>query len=330
LHRAQKHPANTVIHLRVVSPPERTDAVVELLAGDDATCNIVRLDHASTRPDGDVVMADVAREDASVIVSDLRHMGVVEDGSVTLTRIDTALGPHARRAIARAEGDEADAVVWEEVQSRTSEEASLSWTYLTFMLLAACIGVSGLLTNNPILIVGAMVVSPDFGPLAGVCVGLTTNRRGLAARSFVAIIAGFAAAALAAWLLSELLFATGAADAGFRPDLGGLANLIASPDAYTFIVAFCAGAAGTLSLTTAKSGALIGVLISVTTIPAASDIGLSAASSDWDSMLGSAAQLGANIATIIVAGSLTLIVQRIAFVRRRRAHLAARQAAGRP
>lgn len=317
-----------MIHLRVVSPPGRTNEVVELLTDDDAICNIVRMENASMRPDGDVVMADVAREDASVIVGDLRLMGIVDEGSVTLTRIDTALGPDVRRAVSRAEGDEADAVVWEEVESRTSEEAALSWTFLAFMLLAACIGVSGLLTNNPILIVGAMVVSPDFGPLAGVCVGLTTQRHGLAGRSFVAIVVGFAAAALMAWLLSELLFATGAADSGFRPDLGGLAELIANPDAYTFIVAFCAGAAGTLSLTTAKSGALIGVLISVTTIPAASDIGLSAASSDWDSMRGAAEQLGANIATIIVAGTLTLLVQRAVFVRRRRAHLAQR-AAGR-
>jgi uncharacterized hydrophobic protein (TIGR00271 family) len=315
-----------VIHLRVVSPPDRTEDVVKLLTDDDATCNIVRMRAAAHRPDGDLVMADVAREDASVIVGDLRHMGIVDEGSVTLTRIDTALGPQARRAIARAEGDEADAVVWEEVQTRTSEEASLSWSYLAFMVLAACIGVSGLLTNNPILIVGAMVVSPDFGPLAGVCVGLTTGRRGLALRSFAAIVVGFAAAALVAWLLSELLFATGAADSGFRPDLGGLANLIASPDVYTFIVAFCAGAAGMLSLSTSKSGALIGVLISVTTIPAASDIGLSAASSDWDSMLGSTEQLAANIATIIVAGTVTLTLQRLAFLRRRRAHL--RQRAG--
>ena len=36
-----------------------------------------------------------------------------------------------------------------------------------------------------------------------------------------------------------------------------------------------------LSLTTAKSGALIGVLISVTTIPAAANIGVAAAYGDW-------------------------------------------------
>jgi uncharacterized hydrophobic protein (TIGR00271 family) len=273
-------------------------------------------------------MADVAREDASLVVSDLRALGIADHGSIAIERVDTAIGPHSRRAIAHAAGEEADAVVWEEVQSRTSEDASLSWSYLTFMMLAAALGACGLFTDNPILIVGAMVVSPDFGPLAGVCVGIVTRRGPLAARSLLAIVVGFAAASATAYVLSKVLLHTGAASRDFSVQGSGLAELIASPDAFTFIVAFCAGAAGTLSLTTAKSGALIGVLISVTTIPAASDIGVSAAIRDWHSMGGSALQLGSNIVTIIVAGVLTLWLQRLAYSRRRRAHLRARGLGG--
>ena len=41
---------------------------------------------------------------------------------------------------------------------------------------------------------------------------------------------------------------------------------------------------GVLSLTTAKSGALVGVLISVTTIPAAANIGVAAAYAEWPRM----------------------------------------------
>ena len=47
-----------------------------------------------------------------------------------------------------------------------------------------------------------------------------------------------------------------------------------------------------LSLTSAKSGALIGVLISVTTIPAAANIGVAAALGDWSDWRGAMAQLG--------------------------------------
>jgi hypothetical protein len=74
---------------------------------------------------------------------------------------------------------------------------------------------------------------------------------------------------------------------------------------------------------TAKSGALIGVLVSVTTIPAISEIGVAAAESDADAALGAAAQLGVNVATIIGAGILTLAIQRAAYERRRRNRIAA-------
>ena len=65
-----------------------------------------------------------------------------------------------------------------------------------------------------------------------------------------------------------------------------------------------------LSLSTAKSGALIGVLISVTTIPAAANVGVSAAYRDWSAMGGSAAQLGINLGSIIVSGTAVLDLQR--------------------
>ena len=87
-----------------------------------------------------------------------------------------------------------------------------------------------------------------------------------------------------------------------------------------------------LSLSTAKSGALIGVLISVTTIPAAANIGVAAAYQDWSSWRGSMAQLAINLGSIIVAGSAVLYVQRLLYIRRKARHLSdpERRAAGLP
>ena len=84
------------------------------------------------------------------------------------------------------------------------------------------------------------------------------------------------------------------------------------------IVALFAGVAGMISLTTAKSGALIGVLISVTTIPAAGNIGLAAAYGNWDEFRGASAQLAINLVCIVAAGLATLGVQRLLFARRAR------------
>jgi uncharacterized membrane protein len=83
-------------------------------------------------------------------------------------------------------------------------------------------------------------------------------------------------------------------------------------DALTWIVGFLAGIAGMLSLTTAKSGALVGVLISVTTVPAAANAAVAIAYGVTDEALGSAMQLVINIVAIVTAGILTLLIQRIA------------------
>ncbi|HMJ94746.1 MAG TPA: DUF389 domain-containing protein, partial [Thermoleophilaceae bacterium] len=111
-----------------------------------------------------------------------------------------------------------------------------------------------------------------------------------------------------------------------------LTGFISQPDFFSFFVAFVAGTVGILSLTNAKSGALIGVLISVTTIPAASNIGVAAAYGDWHDAGGAAGQLAINLTSIVVAGVLTLYVQRRYYIARRIKHLSdpSRAAAGLP
>jgi uncharacterized hydrophobic protein (TIGR00271 family) len=308
-----------MVHLRIVSPPELTEQVTEVLIRTDSVFNIIRVDAAARRPDGDVVLCDVAREDASVVIDDLKHLGLHERGSIILEPIDSAISRYAEAAERHAPGAPADAVVWEEVEQHTSENVELSGVFVLFMVLAALIASVGIYLDSEILIVGAMVVGPEFGPIAGFCVALVQRRRDLALRSGVALAVGFPLAISAVFLASLIFKATELTPQDFTAEDHGIANLISSPDAFTVIVAFCAGAAGMLSLSTAKSGALIGVLISVTTIPAAANIGVAAAYGDRDGWTGSLAQLALNLISIVVAGTLVLTVQRALYARRRSA-----------
>jgi uncharacterized hydrophobic protein (TIGR00271 family) len=310
-----------MVHLRIVSPPDRTDDVMNVLECTPSVLNIIRLPAASKRPDGDVIFCDVAREDASVILSDLKALNIHEDGSITLEQIDTAISRHAEAAERHAPGAPADAVVWEEVERRTSENVELSGVFVLFMVLAALIAAVGIYLDSEILIVGAMVVGPEFGPIAGFCVALVQRRRDLAVRSGVALAVGFPLAIAGVYVATLIFKATDLTPEEFTATEHQIANLISSPDAFTVIVALCAGAAGMLSLSTAKSGALIGVLISVTTIPAAANIGVAAAYGDTDGWTGSLAQLALNLASILVAGTSVPAVQRILYARRRRHHL---------
>jgi uncharacterized hydrophobic protein (TIGR00271 family) len=310
-----------MVHLRIVAPAAVADRALEALEATASVCNIVVMKAAATRPAGDVILCDVPREEASVVIADLRELGVDHDGSIAVETIDTLVSDHAARAEEAAKGSPADAVVWEEVEARTSESASLSASFAAFMILAALIASVGIYVDSPILIVGAMVVGPEFGPIAGFCVAIVQPPRSLALRSFVALAVGLSVAIAAVLVASFAFKATGVAPRHFTQADHGLSQVIASPDFFSFFVALCAGAAGILSLSTAKSGALIGVLISVTTIPAAANIGVAAAYGDWPAFRGSLTQLGVNVVAILLSGTVTLALQRAVYERRRRRHV---------
>jgi uncharacterized hydrophobic protein (TIGR00271 family) len=308
-----------MVHLRVVVPADIAEKVIALLCAAPAVTNVVHFAHAAHKPEGDLILCDVAREDASLVIADLKDLQVQHVGSIAVELIDSSISDVARAAEHAAPGLPSDAVVWEEVEARTSEQTELSVSFAIFMIAAMQIAAVGIVLDQPILIVGAMVVGPEFGPLAAICVALVRRQRNLARRSLIALAVGFPVGTVSALFASIVLIAVGA----FPDEYGTheFTDFISNPDFLSFFVAVVAGVAGMLSLTTAKSGALIGVLVSVTTIPAASNVGVAAAYGEWNAAVGAAEQLVINLAGIVVAGVITLTMQNRDYVTRRRQHL---------
>jgi len=321
-----------MLHLRVIAPADTSAAVVEALRTSPAVTHLTVVPGAAKEPPGDLVECDVAREGANDVLTALRDLGVVERGGIVVEPLTVTLSDAARRASRRAPGIGVDAVVWEEVEQKTGQDTRLSATYLLLLSVATIIAGIGVLLDQPILIVGAMVVGPEFGPLAALSVALVERRRDLARRSLAALGVGFPVGMLLTFATVLLFRAVDVAPDEFIPDNHPLTEFISEPDFFSFFVAYVAGTAGILSLTNAKSGALIGVLISVTTIPAASYVATAFAYGEPDDATAAAAQLGINLFAIVLAGVLTLYVQRRLYVRRRREHLMdpARAAAGLP
>lgn len=309
-----------MVHLRIVVPPDRSEKVLRLLEAAPSACNLIFLAGAARQPAGDVILCDVAREDASVIIDDLKQLGIPREGSIALEQIDSQISEAATQAERAARGAPSDAVVWEEVEARTSESIELSGTFLSFMVLACLLASIGIFTASPILIVGAMVVGPEFGPLAGLCVAAVERRVGVALRSLTALAIGFPIGITAAFLFTLVCEGVGWIDSDFTSTNNPLTQFIAEPDEWSVLVAAFAGAVGVLSLTAAKSGALVGVLISVTTIPAAANIGVAAALGNWSDWRGAMFQLALNLTVIVIAGVSVLLVERLLFVRRRWRH----------
>ncbi|MEV6394182.1 DUF389 domain-containing protein [Streptomyces sp. NPDC051907] len=307
-----------MLHLRLITPADRTQEVVRLVEGTVGTTHLAVVPGAALDPPGDLVMCDVAREAADELIGGLRRMDIDDTGSIAVENIDLSLSRRADQAEDDAPGEGADAVLWEHLEDATHEESTLSATYVAFLSLATMIAACGVVLDNAILIVGAMAVGPEFGPLAGFCTALVQRSARLAWRSFVALIVGFAVAMLVTVAFSSFMDAVDLFDQAMLNAERPNTNFIYRPDWFSFVVAVLAGAAGMLSLTSAKSGALVGVAISVTTVPAAANAAVAFSYQEYHQAWGSTEQLLLNLLGIVLAGTLTLLLQKGLWAAQRR------------
>ncbi len=284
------------------------DDVLDVLRSQVGVAHVLLHPGAAVDPAGDVIAADLARECANDVIKNLKDLDAQHRGAITLTVLDTVLSTRAHRAEEEAVGDPADAVVWDELIGRTREEATLSVTFVLFLTLACLLTVIGVVTDSTVTVVGAMVLGPEFGPLAALSVALVQRRMALARRAAVALVVGFpiamAITAIATWAAESLGWITLDSVAHVEE-----VDFIFRVGPVSFMVALLAGAAGMLSLVSARSAGLVGVFISVYTVTAAGFAVVAATVGAWDVAAKSALQLVVNLVGIVLAGVLVLVLR---------------------
>jgi uncharacterized hydrophobic protein (TIGR00271 family) len=287
-----------------------------VLADDPAVSGLSVMRGAAIRPAGDIILADLAREAANEIVDRLEDLGVPHVGTVHVEPVDTWISQAGLDSELRTPGSSADAVVWADVTQRAYQESELNWTYLSFMTLATMLASIAIIVDSQILVIGAMVLGPEFIAVAALGLALVRRRRTLFFLATRTLLLGFTAAisiaTVAALAGRSLGWITSNDVTGPRPGT----DFIYTPDKWSFIVALIAAAAGVLSLTSAKVGGLSGVFISVTTVPAAGNIALGIAFGARHEMWASTTQLLLNLTGMAIAGWFTLAFQQVVWNRK--------------
>jgi len=306
-------------------PAEHTDDVLGVLRACPGLATLAVLRGASESPDGDLVLAELARESVDGVVRALRQLDVDRYGAMSISDVSTSVSAAAEKAERDAPGEGADAVIWEQVVRTADDQSRLSWTFLAFLTIATLIASIAIVLDSAVLLIGGMVLGPEFGPIAALCVAAVHGRRYIARRAALSFVAGFVLAISVTTALALISRWVGWIDTasldGERPATG----FITEPDKWSFIVAFIAGVAGVLALTSSKSGSLVGVFISVTTVPAAGNLALAIALGNRGEIGRSLTQLSINVVALLLAGMLTLVVQKLVWrhvprARPRRAH----------
>lgn len=299
-----------LVHVRLNTPAELTDQVRDLLVDLPWATNVTVLRGASVQPVGDLVECDVAREKAGAVLGDLEAIGLDEVGGIVLTTPTSTPFAAAADLEASAPGHPDDAVIWESVEAAADAGAVPTVSFQIFLVLAVALASIAVITDSAVLVVGAMVVGPEFSAVVAACAGIALGRWGLVGRSLRLLVLSFAFAILVVAGLALLARAGGLVDAQSvtapRPNTG----FIWHPDAWSFIVALLAGTAGALALSVERTSTMVGVFISVTTVPSAGNLALGLAVWERSEIVGSLEQLGANISGMIIAGTALLAFQR--------------------
>jgi hypothetical protein len=135
------------------------------------------------------------------------------------------------------------APVWELVEARIRSDAVYAPSFDVLLAIAGVIGA------------------------VGVALGLDQRARRPVLRGLLALLAGFSAAMVLTLLLGLAIRWSEHTPTLYSKGVRPVSDLINNPNLFSVIVAVLAGIAGVVSLTEARAGALIGVFISVTTIP---------------------------------------------------------------
>jgi uncharacterized hydrophobic protein (TIGR00271 family) len=286
-----------MLHLRVFGDSAAMADIAQRL---DALPGARHVSIAAGVHDGEtLVTADVRAQAADTALEMLGGLGIPSE-DISLLRFD-AIDPSSA-------SEETVALVWADLLGQARLNARTAVRYLVFMAVAGVIASFGVIQQDQILIIGAMAVAPDLLPITATCTGLVLGRRRLIRRGLASLLVGLGVACIFAAAVTGFLNLFDLLPVKFDVHQVGLTSQ-QHVSAETILVAFVAGVAGMLAVETRASMG-VGVAISVTTIPAAAFLGVAAGVGQFSKSLGALSVLGANIAMMLVGGSIALAVQR--------------------
>ena len=188
-------------------------------------------------PDGrSLVFGEVRHDATDALVDELIALGVPR-ADARLTRVEELGGG--------VTGVEGTSLIWADVVGLAGSNARIFSRYLAFMAVAGVIACYGVIDSNPILIVGAMAVSPDLLPITATAVGLVGLSLRLTARALVTLSVGLGVASVFAAIFAFAQSELSLLPAAFNIDSTVLHGLVHVDDE-TIAVALVAGIAGCL------------------------------------------------------------------------------------
>lgn len=245
------------------------------------------------------------------VLEEIRNNRDAEDDFAVVTEAEAILSEAYEERQEEVEESEEDApserISREELVTRAEGLSRGTSNFLLFTIISGIVATVGLLTNSAAVVVGSMVIAPLIGPAMASSVATVVNDNDMFWEGVRTQAFGVAVAVLSSGLFALLLRFT------ILPEVDLLLlDQVAErvhPGPLALVVAVGAGVAGSLSLTSGASAALVGVMIAVALIPPAATFGLGLAYTKPVVAVSSGVLVLLNLFSINLAGLGTLWVK---------------------
>ncbi|MBK8293696.1 MAG: hypothetical protein IPK93_02575 [Solirubrobacterales bacterium] len=162
-----------MLRLRISITEDERDRVISRLREAEGVHRVTA--HRNELNEEWVLDADLSPSAADRVLGRLNELEIADHRYVMVRQEVIAPKRAPGTSITSDEG-----FAWVEVLGQARENSRPITRYMVLMGVAGCIAAMGVLTNNSILIVGAMAVSPDLLPICATCVALVGRRLPLA------------------------------------------------------------------------------------------------------------------------------------------------------
>lgn len=291
-----------------------TGQIVEIVCG-NGHCDSVR---SSAEQNGAVLLSEILGEDEETRAN-MRVLVPAENLQAFLDRLQTQLPPESQPLILvqsvqaelpgrdlqgeRSEGRGGGLrATREELYAAIQKGTNLDLNFVVLVVLATIVAAIGLAEDNVAVIIAAMVIAPLLGPNLGLALGAALGDTGLIKRSVatnavgVLLTIGLSASIVQVWPV----------------DLGSY-EIVSRTEVRpsSVVLAFAAGVAAVLSLTTRLASVLVGVMVAVALVPPAAAAGMLLGAGELTAARGALLLLAVNVVAVNLAAQLVFVVRRI-------------------
>jgi uncharacterized hydrophobic protein (TIGR00341 family) len=301
-----------VKQVQITVPYEKTEAVFDFVIDTLGINNVTKMNTDNAH----LLQFRIPDAQVNEAIEKLKSRGVgVEYGFIDILDLKATL-PREAEEVADTKIQRDATLAVEEIYENVKKQASLSFDFIAFSILAAAMAGFGLIQNNTTVIVASMLLSPLMGPMLGVALGYVVRDRQLFVKGtmneLISLGLSFAVGIFMALILPILILGS---PAGWVLMVEGHMNPLdptiteitrrAGFSAIDIGVAIISGPAVAVSVTKGDMSSLVGVAISAALMPPAVNAAL---------MLTLGAVYGSTTLVGIGGGSLLLLGMNIILI----------------